>query len=387
MIKQAVFLSVTTCLSISLSGCLQGGTTIVDESLNTNTEWTWQLPPNFPTPVVPADNPMSEAKFQLGRRLFYDKRLSVNQALSCASCHHQDKAFTDGNPTATGALGDKLPRNVLSIVNSAYHATYTWVNPEVTTLEVQIEDPLFATKIVEMGINDQNKAEILQRFRDDLEYINRFKAVFPDDAEPIQYQNIIKAISAFERGVMTGQSKYEKYQKGLMTLSESEQRGRDLFNSEKAECFHCHGSFNFNDQVNFVGIRPEPNAFHNTGLYNIGGTGAFPSDNLGLIEFTHQQRDMGLFRANSLWNVAVTAPYMHDGSMATLEEVIDFYSRGGRKISTGPYAGDGLYSPYQSDLIVPINFTEQEKSDLIAFLNTLTDEDLLVNERYSNPFK
>ncbi len=387
-----LFFRITTSmlLLIGLAACQGGGTTITDTSattLSTAHSWSWSLPPNFPTPPVPADNAMSEDKFQLGRNLFYDKRLSGNGSYACESCHNQNKAFTDGKALSVGSTGQTLNRNAPSLINSAYHATYTWVNPTLTNLETQMATPLFATEIVEMGVDDSNKSIILQRFKDVPAYIQLFKSAFPDETDPINFDNIIKAIAAFERGLLTGNSKYELYQKSQATLTDAEERGRVLFNGEKAECFHCHGSFNFNDQVNFLGKRAEENLFHNTGLYNIGGNGTFPLNNQGLIKFSGKTSDMGLFRAQSLWNVGVTAPYMHDGSIATLEEVLDFYSAGGRNITSGLYQGDGRLNPYKSGLVGLISLTEQEKADIVAFLKTLTDESMLTNERFSNPFK
>ncbi|WP_219845919.1 cytochrome c peroxidase [Maribrevibacterium harenarium] len=283
-------------IATGISGCIDTGTETTDPSL-ADGSWTWHLPPNFPTPAVSADNPMSEAKFQLGRRLFYDTKLSGNQTFACASCHHQDKAFTDGLTVSIGSTGDVLPRNAPSLMNVAYNSTFTWVNPDLTSLETQMAVPLFAEKIVEMGVNDNNRAEILARFADDADYLQRFKGAFPDEVTPVTFDNIIKAISTFQRGLLTGNSKLERYQRGEVSLTAAEQRGRLLFNGEKAECFHCHGSFNFNDQVTYVGKRFEENLFHNTGLYNVGGTGDFPANNQGLYDFTGRQTDKGLFRA------------------------------------------------------------------------------------------
>lgn len=368
-----------------LAACGGGGTTTSDSGL-ASANWTWSLPPNFPVPAVPVDNPMSEAKFQLGRFLFYDKKLSGDGTFACASCHRQNLAFTDGAVVSTGATGQNTPRNAPSIVNSVYHSTLTWVNPSLFTLEKQMETPLFALDPVEMGVNDGNRSTVLQRFQNDPDYPARFTAAFPGAVSPITFENIIKAIATFQRGLLTGGSRFERYQRGELALNAAEERGRLLFNSEKAECFHCHGSFNFNDQVTFQGAPAPENLFHNTGLYNIGGTGAFPDNNRGLFDFTGVNSDMGKFRAASLWNVGVTAPYMHDGSIATLEEVLDFYAAGGRNITTGPHAGDGRLSPFKSDLIVQIDLNEQEKADIVAFLRTLTDENLLTNARFSNPF-
>jgi cytochrome c peroxidase len=169
-------------------------------------------------------------------------------------------------------------------------------------------------------------------------------------------------------------------------MSESAKRGRELFFSERLECFHCHGGFNFSqstthDKSVFTEIE-----FHNNGLYNIDGSGAYPLDNHGLWEFTFKPEDMGRFRAPTLRNIELTAPYMHDGSIATLEEVIDHYARGGRLISSGPLAGDGAKNPFKSEFIVGFMITADEKTDLINFLKSLTDWEFICDERFSDPF-
>ncbi|MGL6045968.1 MAG: MbnH family di-heme enzyme, partial [Vogesella sp.] len=362
-----------------------GGTTTNDPSRNT-TAWQWNLPADVPTPVVPADNPMSEAKFQLGRQLFYDKRLSGNGTQSCASCHHQNKAFTDGLAVSPGSTGELTHRNAQHLANSAWHSTYTWANPALVTLERQMEVPLFGDSPVEMGVNDNNKDAVLARLKADTGYRQRFAEVFGSNGEPINFPNIIKAIATFQRGLLSFDSKYDRYLQKKAVLSAEELRGMQLFMGETAECFHCHGSFNFNDQTNHLGSPEVKRAFHNTGLYNIDGQGGFPFPNRGLFEFTSLPADMGAFRASSLRNIAKTAPYMHDGSIATLEEVLDFYAAGGRNLTSGPHAGDGRLNPYKSDLITRINLSAQDKQDIIAFLKTLTDDTLLTSPRYSNPF-
>ena len=150
--------------------------------------------------------------------------------------------------------------------------------------------------------------------------------------------------------------------------------------------FPFHSGHNFNDQVVHASTRVLELPFHNTGLYNIGGTGNFPDGNQGLFEFTAKPEDRGRFRAPSLRNVEVTAPYMHDGSIGTLEEVLDFYAAGGRLITTGPNVGDGRLHPNKSDLISLINLNAQERADLVAFLKTLTDHEFLTNPALSDPF-
>lgn len=346
----------------------------------------WSLPDYIPVPRVPTDNPMSEAKFQLGRHLFYDKRLSGNGTLACASCHLQSRAFTDGRATSAGSTGEETPRNAPSIANSAWNATYTWANPALVTLERQAEVPLYGERPVEMGVTDANKPEILARLAAEPRYGSLFAAAFSERPQPISFDSVIKALAAFERGVTSFGSRYDLYLQGKAQLTESEQRGLGIFFGERGECHHCHGSSNFNDQFVHAKTRESALQFHNTGLYNLDGKGAYPYPNRGVFELSADPADMGRFRAPSLRNVAVTGPYMHDGSVASLDEVIEIYARGGRKIDTGPFAGDGNSSPLKSDFIVKIDLSQQEKADLVAFLKTLTDESLLTSPRLSDPW-
>lgn len=350
-------------------------------------DWTWSLPSFLPPPLTPADNPMSEARFQLGRKLFYDARLSGNGKESCSSCHLQRLAFTDGRKVAVGATGETTPRNAPSIVNSAWRATLTWANPAMVTLERQMEGPLFGDAPIEMGVNDSNKKDIVGRFTADADYRRDFADAFPGDPDPITFGNIIKAISVFQRGAVSAASTYDLYLQGKATLTEQEARGKDLFFGEKAECHHCHGSVNFDDQFYHAGTREIETPFHNTGLYDIDGKGGYPAPNRGVFESTNAPSDMGKFRAPSLRNIAVTGPYMHDGSVATLEEVIDIYAAGGRNVTSGPSSGDGRYNAHKSELIVPIDLSAQEKSDLVAFLKTLTDESFLTSPRFADPWE
>ena len=158
-----------------------------------------------------------------------------------------------------------------------------------------------------------------------------------------------------------------------------------LFFSERLECFHCHGGFNFADSVDHAKL-PEPErAFHNTGLYNIDGKGAYPESDRGLYELTHEPRDMGRFKAPTLRNVAVTAPYMHDGSIATLNEAIDHYAAGGRSIDSGPSVGVGSESPLKDPFITGFILSTQERADLLEFLDSLTDESFLKDQRFADP--
>jgi cytochrome c peroxidase len=350
--------------------------------------WVWNLPKGFPEPYVPADNPMSEAKFQLGRHLFFDKRLSGNGTMGCGSCHLQRLAFTDGKPVSKGSTGDLTARGAMSIANVAYYPTLTWANPSQSSLEIQAAVPMFVENLaIELGLNDENKAQVLARFRGNADDQRRFKEAFPGDPDPVTFMNIIKAISTFERGVISGHSRYDQAQAGEIALSPEQERGRRLFFSEQAQCSSCHSGFNFSDQTMHAGSKTVPTPFHNTGLYNIGGQGAYPDDNPGLLGVMPQPAsNMGQFRVVSLRNIALTAPYMHDGSIPTLEAVLDFYADHGRVVRTGRHQGDGRKNPFKDPRIDKIRLDAKDKADIVAFLKTLTDESLLTNPRYSDPF-
>jgi cytochrome c peroxidase len=352
-------------------------------------EWKWSLPPGFPQPRVPADNPMSEAKFQLGRHLFFDTRLSGNGTMGCGSCHLQKLAFTDGRPVAVGSTGDITARGSMSIVNCAYYPTLTWANPSQVTLEIQAAVPMFVENLaVELGITDNNKAEVLARFQNDADYQQRFEDAFPGEAQPINFTNIIKAISTFERGVISGNSRYDQAMAGKLKLTDAEERGRKLFFSEQAQCSTCHSGFNFSDQTVSAGTTWTETPFHNTGLYNVDGKGAYPDSNPGVIAVLSQDAtNKGKFRVPSLRNIALTAPYMHDGSVASLEEALKNYAAHGRNIVSGPDKGDGRKNPFKDARLNKIKLSKAEQEDVIAFLGALTDETLLTDPRFADPFQ
>jgi cytochrome c peroxidase len=198
----------------------------------------------------------------------------------------------------------------------------------------------------------------------------------------------VKAIASFQRTLISGRSPYDAYKQGQRSaISASARRGEALFFSEKTECFHCHGGFNFTGTVNYVGKGFVEVEFHNTGLYNIDGHGAYPAPNTGVHAVSNDPLDMGKFKAPTLRNVAVTAPYMHDGSVATLEAAIEHYNAGGRTLRGGPHAGVGADSPLKSEFLKPMELTAQEKRDLVAFLRSLTDSTFLRDPRFSNPWR
>jgi cytochrome c peroxidase len=349
--------------------------------------YRWNLPKGFPEPRVPEDNPMSEAKVELGRFLFYDVRLSGNQTQSCASCHQQGKAFSDGIPTAIGSTGQEGPRNAPSLTNIAYFPVLTWANPKLTTLEKQILVPMFGEFPVELGLSGLED-ELISRLASDPDYPDLFTKAFPGELEPIKIGNIVKALASFVRSLTSFDSAYDRYVYGKdkTALSESARLGMNLFFSERFECHHCHGGFNFTQTVDHANLAEAQVSFHNTGLYNLDANGAYPEPNQGLFEFTLNPADQGKFRTPSLRNVALSAPYMHDGSIETLEEVIDFYASGGRNINTGEYQGDGRNNPNKSGLVPGFVISPEERQALIDFLHSLTDEGFIYNADFSNPF-
>lgn len=348
--------------------------------------YAWEFDASLPPPAVPPDNPMTDNKVELGRWLFYDTRLSINGTMSCATCHLQALAFTDGRGRAVGATGEIHPRGAMSLVNVAYASRLTWANQLLDKLEDQALTPLFGDRPVEMGMAGHDQ-EIVALLRNDARYADLFPGAFPGESDPYSIISVVRAISAFVRTIVSYESPYDEYIRGdTAAISESALRGMELFFSERMECFHCHGGFNFTDSTTHANSRVDRIGYHNTGLYNLDGEGQYPSDNTGLFDMTGNRRDMGRFKAPTLRNIEVTAPYMHDGSVATLEEALAHYARGGRLIEDGANAGDGRRSPYKSEFIRGFEISDAERTDLITFLESLTDRRVLTDPRWSDPF-
>lgn len=345
--------------------------------------YDWRLPAGFPLPRVPADNPMTEARVQLGRRLFYDKRLSLNGTQSCASCHEQARAFTDGRTHGLGSTGEAHRRNAQGLANVAYATSLTWANPVLTTLEAQALVPLFGKEPVELGFGDR-EAVLFERLRADPELVARFAEAFPEQAEPLSLASLTRALASFERSLVSGTAPFDQYLYGgrVDALTPQMKRGMELFFSERLECNHCHAGFNFQDATMHETSGEPILPFHNTGLYNEGVEGAYPATDPGLIELTGRAEDMGRFRAPSLRNVALTAPYMHDGSIATLSEVLDHYAAGGRAHALE----SSRVSPLRSGFVRGFTLTPEEKADVLAFLEgALTDTAFVTDPRFADP--
>jgi cytochrome c peroxidase len=334
--------------------------------------------------VVPKDNPGNAAKVQLGRYLFYDKRMSVNGTTSCATCHRQELAFTDGRAQAAGATGQAHPRSSMSLVNTAYNTAFNWGDPTVHTLEEQALKPMMSTQPVELGFN-MVEAKFLALTRSDATYRPLFRQAFTADSDPYTVANIARALAAFERTLISVNSAYDRFHfdGDEKAISESAKRGEILFFLDGGpSCFRCHSGVNFSDAAEG---RAAP-VFHNTGLYNLAGAFSYPAPNRGVFESTRRAADVGKFKAPTLRNIAVTAPYMHDGSIATLEEVVDHYAAGGRTIASGEFAGVGHDNANKDPLVRGFPMTPQNRADLVEFLRSLTDDEFLTDRRFSDPW-
>jgi cytochrome c peroxidase len=275
----------------------------------------------------------------------------------------------------------------MSLANVAYFPVLTWSNPLMKHLEQQALVPLIGQEPVELGLAGK-EAEVMARLAAEPAYRDLFPKAFPEADGQISLATVVRALAAFQRSLISMRSPYDRYryEGDVDAMSDSAIRGEALFFSERLECHHCHNGINFADTVLHERNKAGEVAFHNTGLYNLDGKGRYPPPNIGIAEITGRPEDMGRFRAPSLRNVAVTAPYMHDGSIATLDEVIDHYAAGGRTIASGPNAGVGRTNPLKSSFVPGFTLTAAERADLIAFLKSLTDEEFLRDPRHANPW-
>lgn len=350
--------------------------------------YQWPLPEGFPKPAVPADNPMSAEKVELGRYLFYDKALSGNGQQSCASCHQQASAFAEPGSVSTGSTGERHRRNALALINVAYNKTLTWAHPELQQIEQQLLIPMFGEQPVELGISG-HQTQVLQQLQRG-PYPALFDAAFGD--EEVNFPRVTQALASFVRSLISLQSPFDRYayQGDDSALTPEQINGMNLFFSERLECHHCHGGFNFTQSTSHEKQPLDRRPFHNTGLYftarqQVEGLG-YPDKDRGLAELSMQQNDDGRFRAPTLRNIALTAPYMHDGSVATLEQVLDLYQQGGRNTTLGPWQGDGRLHPVKSNFVKGFDLTAEERAAVLAFLQSLTDTHFVSNPAYADPW-
>jgi cytochrome c peroxidase len=339
-------------------------------------DYQWNLPRGFPKPWVPADNPMSAAKVELGRYLFYDTRMSVNGKESCASCHKQELAFTDGRATGLGATGESHSRSAMSLVNVAWSGALTWSNPEMRSLEKQALVPMSGEHPVELGLREGDR--FLTMLRSDAKYRALFGQAFPNETDGYTIDNVTKAIASFERSIISGRSPYDRYHydRDDSAVSDAAKRGEVQFFDQRLSCFRCHGGFNFTDSTVSARNAKRPIEFHNTGLYDLPGLLSYPPPNVGVYEFTKAPADVGKFKAPTLRNIALTAPYMHDGSIPTLAGVLDHYAAGGRN----------GHNPNKDPLVGGFTISQQNRDNLIEFLKSLTDDAVLHDPKFADPW-
>ena len=289
--------------------------------------------------VIPADNPLTAQKIELGRALFFDKRLSADNSIACASCHLAKLGFTDGKPVSTGIRNQKGGRSAPASINRVFSSAQFW-DGRAATLEEQSIGPF--TNPIEHGF--ANYDVMMAKMRTSPGYRQLFKEVFGDT---ITIGNVGKAIASFQRTVLSGNSPADRADQGQEegAISDEAKHGLLLFR-EKARCTKCHSGFNFTDEK-----------FHNLGI----GWDDNKVD-LGRYMVTKNPEDIGAFKTPTLREIGRSAPYTHDGRFKTLEEVVNFYNQGGVK------------NPHQDPLIIPLDLTEDEKHDLVQFLHTLNGE-------------
>ena len=366
-----LFLMAMVCYS---SSCDKGDDGNDDDDMMTNdtvyvqTPYEFNIPNNFPQPVIPADNPVTVEGVQLGRMLFYDTILSGDNTMACATCHKQEFAFATNLPIEIGIDGIAGTRNSMPLFNLAYglNPTFTWDGSK-SSLEQQSIEPILNP--IELHETIPNLIEKLEAHAD---YPLLFKKAFNSE---ITEDKVAKAIAQFIRTMVSANSKFDKATtngSGVFFTAQ-ELAGRDLFNLEtgsvgEVECLHCHGGKLFTEFT-----------FKNNGLDEATSVSDFLDPGLG--GFTGNNEDYGRFKVPSLRNIALTAPYMHDGRFATLDEVLDHYSTG---ILPSPTLDPVIGSEYTTG--ENINLTEQQKAELIAFLNTLTDSTFINNPEFSSPF-
>ncbi len=343
------------------------------------------LPEHFPSPQAPADNPLTPESIELGRHLFYDLRLSVTEEISCASCHTQELAFADGQALSLGATGELGVLNSPSLANVIYAKPLTWAHAGIVTIEDQLVRPMYGNAPVEMGIAG-NELVILDRVRADTRYTTLFDEAYPD--ETVSLDTARNALASFVRSLVSYSSPFDAFLAGdSAAISSSARRGSELFYSDRLGCSRCHVGFLFASSASFAGASDQRvSPFHNVGLYNVDGQGGYPEQATGRIAESGIARDMGRFRVPSLRNVGLTAPYGHDGSVATLEEFIRIYEAGGRNIEEGEHRGDGRENPWRSGELKDFQLSDGEREDLVQFLESLTDTEFIAEQRHSNPW-
>ncbi len=327
------------------------------------------------------DESLEKNKIELGKKLFFDQRLSYNLTKSCSSCHDPKFAFTDGYKKSIGIYGDIHQRNSKPLFNLIDQQYFTAADSTLHSLVQQMDKPLFNQHPPEMGLYNKEK-EIIERLEKDKLYPQLFKEAFGNNDKKISFTKVKESISAFVLTIQSYNSKYDHYLSDKKNiLSNNEEAGMVLFFSDRLNCSKCHGGKNFNEP-NIVNETNNKLFYFNTGLYNIDGNGSYPANDIGLMQLTKKNIDMGKYKVPTLRNLAFTAPYYHDGTASTLSEVIEDYNNGGRIIKEGTYKGNGTTNPYKDSRVKKLYLVDTEKKQLLAFLLTLTDSTILHNPNY-----
>ena len=305
------------------------------ERANQNEFFQLDIPQGFPDPIIPEDNQLTYERIELGKRLFYDPILSKDGTISCESCHKQEFAFADNVAISAGVEGRLGFRNSVSLANMAYQDALMREGG-VPTLEMQVLVP-----IQDHNEMDFNIRSVAERLNLDSTYVNASIRAYNRIPDAFV---ITRALASFQRTMLSGNSDYD-----YNLLNEKEKNGKELFFSDELACSSCHGTFLFTNQK-----------IENNGLYEV-------FEDSGKYRLTHLQDDIGKFKVPSLRNIELTAPYMHNGSISTLEEVIEHYASGGKNHFN------------KSELISGFNITDEEKDNLISFLKSLTDNNFTNN--------
>jgi cytochrome c peroxidase len=307
-----------------------------------------QAPSGFPEIPFPSENAFSIEKWKLGKKLFYDTQLSIDNSISCGSCHDAKLAFSDDIALSPGANQTIGTRNAPTLANVAYLPYFTREGG-VPTLEMQVLVP-----IQEHNEFNSNILDLANFLANDTLYTRLSQEAFGRNIDPYV---ITRAIATFERTIISGNSPFDEftYQGNSSALTKDQLLGMSLFFSERTQCSTCHNGFNLTD-----------NTFQNNGLYE-------PYLDMGRYRFTGDSQDLALFKVPTLRNVEITGPYMHDGSIETLFAVIEHYNEGGKT------------NAQKSNLIKPLGLNTNEKLALVSFLESLTDTKLITNELFAAP--
>ncbi len=316
-----------------------------DKELPQNNNYALALPSGFPMPNIPEDNKLTLERIDLGKKLFFDKLLSKDQTISCGSCHAQEIAFSDRSAFSLGVNDSISSRNSMPLINLAWSKSFFW-DGGVPTLELQVIAPIENHKEMNLSLS-----EAIARLSSHPEYPALFKKTY--DRAPDVF-SLVRAISCYERTLISGNSKFDQYyyQGNTTALTTSELKGMNLFFSDSTHCASCHNGINFTNGT-----------FQNNGIYE-------SYQDPGRYKITYDNADFGKFKVPTLRNIALTGPYMHDGSKSTLEEVLEHYLSGGKNNTN------------KSAHVHQLHLSNEEKADLLNFLKALTDESFIANPNF-----